>query len=165
MAAQQPHRLSIFSQSLSAAAFVAYLLGAVVPLMALAFVTQQFVLPGLEDRNQAMGLVALIVSVGALSLAAFLLLRRITLDALGRMGGDNESLQSILRAARSLESRIIGLAEAVDSMTSSTSYKTALPAERALAEVREGSGRQFDPAVADAFLALVDEGALELESS
>ena len=48
--AVQPHRLSIFSQSLSAAAFVSYLLGAVVPLMALAFVAQYFVLPDLEDR-------------------------------------------------------------------------------------------------------------------
>jgi putative nucleotidyltransferase with HDIG domain len=61
-----------------------------------------------------------------------------------------------------LESRIIGLAEAVDSMTSSTSYKTALSPDQAIAEVREGSGSQFDPAVAEVFLELVEEGALEL---
>ena len=73
--------------------------------------------------------------------------------------------QGLAGEAIPLESRIIGLAEAVDSMTSSTSYKASLTADQALAEVREGSGTQFDPAVADTFLALADEGELELENS
>jgi HD-GYP domain-containing protein (c-di-GMP phosphodiesterase class II) len=63
-----------------------------------------------------------------------------------------------------LEARIIGLAEAVDSMTSSTSYKTALARDEAIAEVREGAGTQFDPELVSEFLALVEEGALEIES-
>ena len=61
-----------------------------------------------------------------------------------------------------LEARIIGLAEAVDSMTSKTSYKAALSHEKAITEVREGAGTQFDPELVREFLALVEEGALEV---
>lgn len=100
----QPHRLSIFSQSLTAATYVAYVLGALVPLLALALVLQLFVFPTLDDSRQAYGLIALIVSIGALSLGAFLVLRRLTFDTLGRMGGANEGLESVIRAARNLSS-------------------------------------------------------------
>lgn len=102
----RPHRLSIFSRSLTAATYVAYVLGALVPLAALAGVLHHFVFPTLEDRNQAYGLIALIVSIGALSLGAFLILRRLTFDALGRMGGVNEGLETVLRAARNLSQAV-----------------------------------------------------------
>ncbi len=98
----QPHRLSIFSQSLSYATYIAYVLGALVPLMALALVLHLFVFPTLGNRDQASGLLALVVSIGALSLGAFLVLRRLTVDALGRMSGANEGLETVLRGARSL---------------------------------------------------------------
>ena len=42
---------SIFSQKLDRAAFVAYLLGAVVPLIGMAVVVERFVLPGIEVRG------------------------------------------------------------------------------------------------------------------
>jgi HD-GYP domain-containing protein (c-di-GMP phosphodiesterase class II) len=38
-------------------------------------------------------------------------------------------------------------------MTSDRSYRRALPVEQALAELRAGSGSQFDPRVVDALLA------------
>jgi hypothetical protein len=100
---QQPgHRYSIFSQSLDAATFVGYFLGAIVPLLALAYVAHVYVLPGLEDRVVAKGLVALILCIGALSLASYLVLRKITRQNMARIEGDNLRLGAILEAARAL---------------------------------------------------------------
>ncbi len=59
-----------------------------------------------------------------------------------------------------LESRIIGLAEAFESMTSSASYKAPIEIPRALERIAEGSGTQFDPEVARVFAELADEGPL-----
>ncbi|MDH3404347.1 MAG: HD domain-containing protein [Acidobacteriota bacterium] len=53
-----------------------------------------------------------------------------------------------------LESRIIGVAEAFDSMTSQISYRSALPASEALQRIRDGAGSQFDPAVVAALVDL-----------
>ncbi len=64
-----------------------------------------------------------------------------------------------------LEARVIGLAEAVDSMVSRSSYKDAMPAQDMLKQVRDGAGTQFDPEVARVFLALVERGEVELEDS
>jgi putative nucleotidyltransferase with HDIG domain len=44
-----------------------------------------------------------------------------------------------------LGARIIALADAFDAMTQPRKYRDALPLEKALAELREGSGTQFDP--------------------
>jgi HD-GYP domain-containing protein (c-di-GMP phosphodiesterase class II) len=59
-----------------------------------------------------------------------------------------------------LESRIISVCEAFDSMTSSTSYKIAMPLESAVEEIRRCAGTQFDPRVAKAFLDLVEQGLI-----
>jgi HD-GYP domain-containing protein (c-di-GMP phosphodiesterase class II) len=96
------HRLSIFSQSLTYVTYMAYILGGLVPLMALAGVLQHYVFPTLQEDRAAYGLIGLIVSIGMLSLGAFLTLRRLTLDALGRMGGRNDGLETVVRAARNL---------------------------------------------------------------
>jgi putative nucleotidyltransferase with HDIG domain len=53
-----------------------------------------------------------------------------------------------------LESRIIAVAEAFDSMTSHISYRHTVTAAEALQSIREGAGSQFDPAVVEAFLDL-----------
>lgn len=53
-----------------------------------------------------------------------------------------------------LESRIIAVAEAFDSMTSHVSYRRTVPADEALRRIREAAGSQFDPAVVEAFLGL-----------
>ncbi len=53
--------------------------------------------------------------------------------------------------------RIICLADCFDAMTSSRTYRKALPLEVAMAEIRRCSGTQFDPALAEAFLQITAE--------
>jgi len=48
----------------------------------------------------------------------------------------------------------VRLADAWDAMTSDRPYARALTDEEAFAEVRDGRGTQFSPAVVDAFLAV-----------
>jgi putative nucleotidyltransferase with HDIG domain len=68
-----------------------------------------------------------------------------------------------------LESRIIAIAEAFDTMASGHSYKSydnfpeakMLPAERfrhAIRELVSGAGTQFDPKLVDIFVSTIDEG-------
>jgi len=96
---RQAHRLSLFSWSLDRAAFAAYLLGAVVPLVALAVVLQRWALPSLSDDVPRLGLVGLVLSIGVLSAAAFLALRRVTWRTVTTMRRDNERLAALLDAA------------------------------------------------------------------
>jgi len=96
------HRLSIFSQTLDRAVFLAYLLGAVVPFVALAFVVHRFALPGLEEGPPREGMLALTVSIGVLSAGAFGVLRRVTWQTVGRMRDDNQRLGALLEAASRL---------------------------------------------------------------
>ena len=51
-----------------------------------------------------------------------------------------------------LEVRIVSLADAFDSMTSSRAYRSALPPEIALEEIKLFSGTQFDPELVDLFI-------------
>ena len=51
-----------------------------------------------------------------------------------------------------LGARIIAVVDAFDAMTTSRPYRSALPADAAVAELQRQSGRQFDPRVVDAFL-------------
>jgi HD-GYP domain-containing protein (c-di-GMP phosphodiesterase class II) len=44
------------------------------------------------------------------------------------------------------------VADAYEAMTNDRSYRPALTEEEAQAELRDGSGTQFDPQVVDAFL-------------
>lgn len=64
-----------------------------------------------------------------------------------------------------LESRIIAVAEAFDSMTSRSSYRPALPVEKALQQIEEHAGTQFDPEVARVFLDLARRGLVSSESA
>jgi putative nucleotidyltransferase with HDIG domain len=54
-----------------------------------------------------------------------------------------------------VESRIIGICDAYDTMTSDRPYRGALPAEEAMRRIREGAGTQFDPLLVDLFLRYV----------
>lgn len=52
-----------------------------------------------------------------------------------------------------LAGRIVAVADSFDAMTSDRPYRKGLPIEIALAEIRSGRGVQFDPDVAEVFLA------------
>lgn len=53
-----------------------------------------------------------------------------------------------------LMGRIICLADCFDAMTSSRTYRKALPIETALEEIRRNAGTQFDPKLAEVFLSI-----------
>jgi len=56
-----------------------------------------------------------------------------------------------------IASRIVAVCDAYHAMTSDRSYRPALPREHAVAELHADATRQFDPAVVEAFVALVNE--------
>ena len=51
--------------------------------------------------------------------------------------------------------RIIAVADAFDSMTTTRSYREAKSIEFALSELHKGAGTQFDPVVVEAFIAAI----------
>lgn len=53
--------------------------------------------------------------------------------------------------------RIIAVADAYDAMTSARVYQNVLPQQKVKAEMQRSRSVQFDPQVADAMLALIDE--------
>jgi putative nucleotidyltransferase with HDIG domain len=59
-----------------------------------------------------------------------------------------------------LEARILAVCDTYDAMTSDRPYRKALPMEVAIQEIRDHSGRQFDPEVAAAFIDMYAEGQL-----
>ncbi len=56
-----------------------------------------------------------------------------------------------------LGARIFTIADAFDAMTSNRAYRSAMPAEQALAEVLRNSGTQFDPTAVRAFLSVYQQ--------
>ncbi len=102
-------RFSLFAQPLDRAAFVAYFLGAVIPLAALGFVTQKYLeAAGLQTEagvtllRSRLFLVALIVSIAILSLASFLALRHTMRQALQRAEKENQRLADLVSSSRTL---------------------------------------------------------------
>lgn len=55
-------------------------------------------------------------------------------------------------------SRIIALIEAFEVMTADSGYRSPIPKAEALEEIRRSAGTQFDPALAQEFLALMGSG-------
>jgi HD-GYP domain-containing protein (c-di-GMP phosphodiesterase class II) len=55
-----------------------------------------------------------------------------------------------------LEARIVCCCDAFNAMTTDRSYRTARPVEAAVRELRRCAGTQFDPAVVDAAVAVVE---------
>jgi putative nucleotidyltransferase with HDIG domain len=96
------HQNSIFSQGLDRTTFTAYFLGAVVPLLALAYVVQHYVLPTLPDTMTSSGILGLVSSIGVLSLGSFLVLRRAIHETLRRIDRDNRRITALLQASAAL---------------------------------------------------------------
>jgi putative nucleotidyltransferase with HDIG domain len=59
--------------------------------------------------------------------------------------------------------RIIAVADAFDSMTSTRAYRKATRIPDAIAELRKGAGKQFDPELVDAFIAALDHDGWETQ--
>ncbi len=59
--------------------------------------------------------------------------------------------------------RIIAVADAFDSMTSTRAYRRATRIPDAIAELRRGAGTQFDPKIVDAFIAALDQDGWQLQ--
>ena len=59
-----------------------------------------------------------------------------------------------------MKARVLAVADAFDAMTSARAYRRPFTTERALEEVHRCSGSQFDPTVAEAFLAVWSRGVL-----
>ena len=55
------------------------------------------------------------------------------------------------------EARIIAVADAYDAMTSRRSYRGILPQDIVRSEIKNGKGKQFDPAFADIMLTKIEE--------
>ncbi len=62
-----------------------------------------------------------------------------------------------------LVSRIVAVADVFDALTHARSYKRSWPLAEVLDELKRQKGRQFDPAVVDALLHIVERGELTLE--
>jgi putative two-component system response regulator len=56
-----------------------------------------------------------------------------------------------------IHARIVALADVFDALTHGRPYAPAWPIDRALEEIRQRRGTQFDPDLTDTFLALIDD--------
>ncbi|MBN2847333.1 MAG: HD-GYP domain-containing protein [Coriobacteriia bacterium] len=61
-----------------------------------------------------------------------------------------------------LEARVLAVADAFDAMTSDRPYREGISLETARMVLLEERGRQFDPGVVDAFVALLDDGTVTI---
>ena len=59
-----------------------------------------------------------------------------------------------------LPGRITAVADVFDALTHARPYKEAWPVEKALATIRQESGRHFDPTLVTAFLKIMNAGGL-----
>jgi HD-GYP domain-containing protein (c-di-GMP phosphodiesterase class II) len=64
-----------------------------------------------------------------------------------------------------LEARIVACADAWNAMQTDRAYRKALPYEKAVAQIYENTGTQFDPAVVRALLTTVAQGAPQARSA
>ena len=53
--------------------------------------------------------------------------------------------------------RVMAIVDSYDAMRSDRPYRQAMPPEHALREIHSGSGKQFDPALSQAFIRLIDQ--------
>jgi putative nucleotidyltransferase with HDIG domain len=65
----------------------------------------------------------------------------------------------------SVEARILAVADAFEAMTARRAYHRSRSAEEAIAEMQRCAGEQFDAAVVEGLVALLERGELEVEQS
>lgn len=83
------------------AVFASYFLGSVLPVGGLAWIVQNYILPGADQLATAAWVVG-VVCVGVVSLSVFFVLRRVTSRALARMDADNQRMNVLLHASHDL---------------------------------------------------------------
>jgi putative two-component system response regulator len=71
---------------------------------------------------------------------------------------DGSGYAGISRDSIPLAGRIVAIADVFDALTQHRPYKEAWPVERAVTEIARQRGRQFDPALVDAFLRIIEQG-------
>lgn len=64
-----------------------------------------------------------------------------------------------------LGARVVAVADALDAMSSDRPYRQALSVEETTSRLAAGAGRQWDPRVVEAALALIGDGRIDLEGS
>jgi len=64
-----------------------------------------------------------------------------------------------------LEARLIAVADAFDAMTSDRAYRAALPVDQALARLRAGRDTQWQGALVDAFVTIIEQNGAALFAS
>ena len=69
---------------------------------------------------------------------------------------DGSGYEGIVGDAIPLAGRIVAIADVFDALTQKRPYKAAWPIGDAVAEIERQRGRQFDPAIVDAFLRVID---------
>ncbi len=163
--AKKLSRLSLFSQPLDRAAAVAYFLGAVVPLGALAWVVLRWVQPN-SAAAHANWFIALLGSIGALSLVSFFALRRAARIVIALLDRENRSLAQLVTSSRGLaaateEHEVLALAAetAADVTGAPAGYLLARNRAGEL-QVREQSAGAIDLPGRGAALVSVAEAAL-----
>ena len=64
-----------------------------------------------------------------------------------------------------MEARILAVADAFDAMMHERPYRKALSKEQTVAELKRCAGTQFDPAVVEAFLTLLNRRGDDFEAA
>jgi HD-GYP domain-containing protein (c-di-GMP phosphodiesterase class II) len=59
-------------------------------------------------------------------------------------------------------SRIVSVADSFDTMSNNRYYRKAFSREKIISELKENSGKQFDPAAVKILLNLIDKGKIKI---
>jgi putative two-component system response regulator len=70
---------------------------------------------------------------------------------------DGDGYAGLARDAIPLAGRIVAVADVFDALTQRRPYKDAWPIDNAMGEIDRERGRQFDPALVDAFLRVIEQ--------
>ena len=70
---------------------------------------------------------------------------------------DGDGYAGITGAAIPLAGRIVAVADVFDALTQKRPYKAAWPIDDAMAEIERQRGKQFDPALVDAFMRMLEQ--------